>query len=419
MSITPPVRTGGQDNFERGVHRASGVLGNVVGGGIYIFTLALMALDIVLNPIFLFAQAKSNGVIVGSPFVSLSWWTIILVTVATTGIQYALLQKGSDKSSIGYKIGWLMAIADTLMDGGGFAAWLNGGDVFKLSGDSHNLFLGIFPPPGKPAAAWVGEIAIMAVCAFHEPFLGQVLGRLHFSPAPDASPGSINISRWTESAGKFHNRVKLVAISSAPYIMMGLDVILFPQSQKGQNGVIQFTWLMLTFIVTLGGMVVWEYWNHLHENNFRLKTLDRRHKMIFLGAIAISAFDSVFDLQGFNQVLFNQSSFIPKGLPPGAIEQYFLTVGVVLLMTTAFEPLNSHLFAPLARLAASLPGAGGMGGGFDPFGGPAMYGPPTYGPPMGGPGGSPYPPMGPPMGGGFPPPPMGPGTGSGADDFII
>ncbi len=387
MGISPPVRTGGQDKFESGVAKAASILGQFVGLGIFAFTIGLVSIEVILNPIFLFAQAKANGVHVGSPFTSMSWWTIIVVTFATTGIQYALLQPGADKKSLGYKIGWAIAIMDTLMDGGGFVAWMNGGNVLKLSGDSHDLLLGVFPPVGKPSSWWVGYFAICAICLLHEPFLGQVLGRLNFEPGPEAGLGAVNISKWTERAGKFHNGIKLITISAAPYIMMGLDVMLFPQSVKGQNSVIQFTWLLLTGVVTLLGMVVWEYWNHIRtEGGYKLKDLDAKHKGIFLGAIGVTIFDSVFDLQGFNQVIFNQSSMIPQNLPPGAIEQFFLTAGLVLLMCTAFEPMNSHLFGPLSRLASMIPGydegpdenagagddmggdAGG-GGSEDPFGG--------------------------------------------------
>ncbi len=374
MGISPPVRTGGQDEFEKGIQKAASILGNVVGGGIFFFTLGLVSIEVILNPIFLFAQAKANGVDIGSPFVSMSWWTVIVVTFATTGIQYALLQPGGDRKGIGYKIGWAIAIMDTLMDGGGFLAWVNGGDIWKLSGDSTHLQFGILPPAGADSTQWIGWAFICAICLGHEPFLSQVLGRLTFDASPDAGIMAVNVSRWTERAGKLHNRIKLITISFAPYIMMGLDVMLFPQSANGQNGVIQLTWIILTIAVTLATMTVWEYYNHLRmEGSYKVRDLDRKHQIGFMVALGLTIFDSVYDLKGFNQVIYNQSALIPQHLPPGGLGQFFLTAGLVMLMCTAFEPMNSHLFGPLTRLASILPGyddggGGDMGGG-DPFAG--------------------------------------------------
>lgn len=357
MGVSPPVKSDGHDEFVQGLAKAMSVLGNIMGFGIWSFTIGLTAIELILNPIFLFAQAKANGVHIGAPLVSLSWWTIIVVTFATTGIQYALLQPGGDRKSLGYKIGWTIAIMDTLMDGAGFLAWANGGNVLKLSGDSSHLQFGILPPANAPMSQWVGWIFICAICLGHEPFLSQVLGRLSFVPGAEAGPMANNVLRWTSRAGKFHNRIKLISISFAPYIMMGLDVMLFPQSVKGQGSVIQLTWLILTVAVTLATITIWEYYNHLRsEGNYRVRELDRKHKIGFAVALGMTIFDSAFDLQGFNQVIYGKSVFFPTGLTTPALADYILTAGLVMLMCTAFEPMNSHLFGPLSRLAAMIPG---------------------------------------------------------------
>lgn len=363
MGITPPTRTGGQESFENGIEKAMSWLGNIMGAGILFFTVMLLVLELVLNPIFIFAQAKAEGVDVGSPLTSLSWWTIIVVTFATTGIQYALLQPGSG-GGIGTKIGWSIAIMDTLMDGGGFAAWVQGGDFWKLSGDSSGLFWGLFPPLDGGWENWVGYGAVCAVCLLHEPFLSMVLGRLNFEPGPEAGVGAMNVLKWTERAGKLHNRVKLVAISFAPYVMLFLDVLLFPQSVKGSAGLIQALWFILTFIVTLLAIVVWEYYNHLRREGggaYTIRTLDRKHQAVFLGAVTVVVVDSLFDLMGFNQVVYGEGTLFPTDIAQTA--PFFLTAGLVMLMVTCFEPLNSDLFMPLTRLAHSWADSGGGGGG--------------------------------------------------------
>jgi hypothetical protein len=119
--------------------------------------------------------------------------------------------------------------------------------------------------------------------------------------------------------------------------------------------------------VTLATITIWEYYNHLKtEGNYRIRELDRKHKIGFSVAIGMTLFDSAFDLQGFNQVIYGKSVFFPTGLTTAALADYILTAGLVMLMCTAFEPMNSHLFGPLSRLASLIPGydagPGDMGG---------------------------------------------------------
>ena len=369
--ITPSTKVGGQDQFEERLYKVISFLGHSLGFGIFAFTVALLAIEVILNPIFLFAQAESSGVDTGTPLTSFSWWIVIIITFSTTGIQYALLAPGARRGGIGRTFGWTIAGLDTLMDGGGFMAWLNGGDFWKFNGDTSDLWLGIFPSLDATWPYWVAYFVIGGVCLLHEPFLEMMLGRLTFQPAPDASIFAVNISAWTERAGKVLSNVKLIAIGLAPYVMLTLDMLLFPQSVKGQPGMIQVVFFIVTVVITLMAIMAWEYYNHLREEgNYKLKDLDVKHKAVFLGALIIVVIDSFFDLMGFNRIIFGVAS----PLPPTAqvAVPFLLTAGLVMLMTTTFEPLNAHLFAPLARMGAISDG--GMGDDIPPMGDPGMMG---------------------------------------------
>src|SRR3954464_5039145 len=100
MGVSPPTKTGGHDEYVSRVGASMAFLGHGIGFGIFAFTLALVGLEVVLNPIFLFAQAEQSGGDIGNPITSLSWWLIVLITFATTGIQYALLQPGGARDGI-------------------------------------------------------------------------------------------------------------------------------------------------------------------------------------------------------------------------------------------------------------------------------------------------------------------------------
>lgn len=417
--ITPPTRTGGEEEFISGLQKAETLLGHVIGFGIFFFTFSLLVLELALNPIFIFAQAKNNGVEIGAPFVSISWWIVILITFATTGLQYALLKPGHNKRRLGYMVGWIMAILDTLMDGAGFSAYVAGGNPTNFSGDASHLTLGIFPESGSGLAIWMAYGFICFVCLLHEPFLNVVLGRLHFEPTLAASNGPMIILKWTERAGKMHNRVALVAIVFAPYIMLALDMLLFPKSVQGMSSIIQAIFFVMTVAITLVGIVGWEYWNHLTtEGGYKLKTLDQKHKMIFAAIILVTAVDSIGDQAGMNQILFGRSWPQESGL--GNIASFLLTSALVMMMCTFFEPLNSHVImdlvskvgirAPRSSMAGGLNGLDPLGGmsGMDAFGG--GMGPMGPGGPMGMPPMGPSGPVGmPPMGGGAAAGGFGPG----------
>lgn len=410
MGVTPPTVTGGRDGLESGLLKTMGLLGTTIGFIIFALTVIVLSIEVVLNPIYLFAQAKESGVDMGNPISSISWWIAVVITFATTGIQYALLAPGRPRQGLGYKVGWTIAIADTAMDGGGFAAWLNSGSIMTLSGDSTILTLGVFPPLGwSNWPQWAGWLLVCVVCLFHEPFLEKVLSRMHFKPSPTAGITAINIAMWTERAGKLHNKVKLFAISLAPFVMLALDVLLFPQGMQDSTPQMRVFSIFMTFLITAVTVAVWEYYNHLNKEGYPLKDLDRFHQLMFLGALTLTIGDSAVDLMGFNQTIFGSSFPLEadRTLP------VFLTAGLVMLMCTAAEPMISDLFSPLATVGLierdSGTGYQGAGDGNINFGGAGgdSYGSPDpgYGPsPHGGGYGTPDP------GYGQPPP----GAGGGA-----
>lgn len=358
--VTPRTRLGGQDDFEKRIVRGLGRLGWVVGFLIFFFTASLIAVDTLLNPIFLFAQAKASGIAIGTPIGAgwLAWWTVALVTLCTTGIQYAFFQEGTRGWGIGRIVGIIIMVMDTVMDGGGFLAWQGGGSkLTNLSGDASHLRWGMFPAPGSKGGEWFVWGVICFICAFHELFLGKVLGMVTFTPAIETDPMNLNIAKWIHRAGSLLLKVKLVVLNFTPYIMLGLDVILFPQSQRGQDGGTQFVWVFVTGAVTLATLALWRYYTHLRvEGNYKLSEMDRFHQFMFLGAVALSGIDSAYDLRGFNEAVYHQAGFVPQGLPSGGIQQWALTAGIVMLMCTAFAPMYSHLFGPVGVVAARIPG---------------------------------------------------------------
>ncbi len=377
MGITPNTRIGGQDDFESKIVKVMSGLGNILGLLIFAFTVLLIAVDVVLNPIFLFSQAKNSGIDIGTPFGpgALAWWTVIVITICTTGLQYALLQPGKKTWGIGHIVGLIIMAMDTVMDGGGFLAWKEGGgSLLNLSGDSSHLQWGMFPVHGAAFGEWFAYGAVCVICAFHETFLSKVLGLLTFDFDPVKTDiMSVNIGRWVNRAGILLSRIKLIVLSLTPYIMLGLDVMLFPQSVRGQDGTTQFIWIILTFFVTTGTLALWRYYDHLRTaGGHKIKDLDRPHQLMFAGAIVASAVDSYFDLRGFNEAVYHQAASIPQNLPPGGFQQWLLTAGIVMLICTAFAPMYSHLFGPIARVAAAIPGYNSMpdiGSGEPDFGG--------------------------------------------------
>ncbi len=355
----PPLKTGWEDEYQGRIAKFQKGLGWFVGFIIFSLTATLLAIELLMNPIFLFAQAEANHVQLGGVF-SLATLALVLVTFATTGVQYALFQEGQDKKSIGYKLGWVIAALDTFMDGGGFTAWLNGfvkADGFWeglfQTGDSTGMLWSTFPPLDKEHAYWwMAEIFICSLCLLHERFLGRMLGRVRFEPGMGAGDGVINIYKWVYRAGKLYNMVKLIALAFAPYVMMGLDILLFSLSARGEAGPLQWLWLIFSMFITAAGMMIWESYNHLRKEGYKLKDLDRTFKFTFYGALAVTLFDSVLDLIGFNKIIFGSAwpSDVGMTLP------FILTAGLVMLLCTTFEALNSDLFLPLASFAHSVVG---------------------------------------------------------------
>lgn len=358
--IEPETQTGGQQKLQERLNKMTADLGSWLGKGIILFVVIVLAIEFILNPLFIIAQAQAEGVDVSPQLDSLQWWVrvnlLLLLTFATSGVQWALLaQGGGEGRQIGRVVGWIIAIGDTAMDGAGFLAWINGGSLTDFTFDQASLLGGLFPPPGADAMQWVGVIAIWVICLGNEPFFTKILGRLTFDVDDDTEPFAKNISIYSEKAGELYNGVKFRAIHGAPICMFAMDLILFPLSAADQNSVYVVVWIVLSVMITLGGIAVWEYFNHLRKvGGYKISDLSAPLKRIAFFAFAITIVDSVFDLRGFNEALFGEVTFLP---PMDGLSGP-LTAVVVLLMCTACEPMVSDIFAPLAKLNI-LPNNGG------------------------------------------------------------
>ncbi len=353
-------------------------IAKVMGFSAFSLTALLIAIDTVLNPIFMFAQASASGIHVGTPLLSWSWWIIAVITLATSGVQYALFDKAQQKG-MGKTVGWVIVIIDTLMDGGGFAAWVNKGDLLNLSGDASNLQFGVLPAHGSGFTIWFLYLMICAICMLHEPFLQIILGRFSFEPVPGMQVALFIILQWIERAGKMLNVVRMISIPSSPIIILALDVMLFSQSAAGHgkhNTVVVVVMFIMSFVTAIVGFMCWDWWNHIRQRH-SFSSLSMKHKGICLGAITATVVDSFFDLKGFNEVLYGQSKLIPTGLPAGGIQQWFLTGSLVMVMVTMLMPLFSDVFLALAKREIS--GVPGDGVGFDldgpggPGSGPGLF----------------------------------------------
>ena len=371
--ITPRTQIGGQEQTQRQIMKSMSGLGTIIGLIIFGGTALLIAVDTLLNPIFLFAQARASGIDIGTPFGNgwLAWWTVGLITLCTTGIQYAFFDPGSKGWGIGRIVGIIIMAMDTAMDGGGFLAWqASGSHLTNLTGDATHLRWGMFPAVGSSGGEWFVWGVICATCAFHELFLGKVLGMVTFKPSVQADAMNVKIALWVYRAGQLLNSIRLVALSFTPYIMLGLDVVLFPQSQRAKDGGTQFGWIIVTAFVTILTLMLWRYYNDLHvEGGYKILQLDRTHQFMFFAAVAMSTIDSAYDLKGFNEAVYHQSGWVPQNLPAGGIQQWMLTAGIVMLICTAFAPMYSQLFGPVAMAAALIPGYSTFSPGGDPFGG--------------------------------------------------
>lgn len=408
--VTPNTKTGWHDEYENNLEKYTRLLGKLIGRGIVALTVLILGLELALNPIFLFTNSGQNGV--DLPIFSFGFWVVLLVSPATTGIQYALFEGRARGGGgrLGRNLAWAIAVMDTAMDGGGILSWLESVRAGHIMGtDTTGLAFGLIPDFNTPWWEWTAWGIIMALCFFHERFLEMFLGRETFEPGPDANAMSVEIAIQVEKAGKIFKKVKLYAIAGSPYIMAALDMLLFAQSVRGENGAVSVLYYFFSAVITAATMTVWEYYTHLRERGYKVVAtkqehkamqLDRLHRVVFMVAIGATFGDSVGDLAGFNQLIFGTHA----GLVPDdwrLVVPFLLTAGLVLTMTTAFEPMNSDLFGPIVSLAHRLPGGGDggfAGGGPGPgdFGGPAPggFGDPGFGggPFGGGPGDGPQPP---------------------------
>jgi hypothetical protein len=393
--IEPPTHVGGDEMFYKNLSEWMGRLGSTIGAGIYMLVLSFLIVELVLNPVFMLAQAEKQGVNT-TPIISTAWWLAWVGTLCTTGLQYALFNRPKDRPGrkAGIIVAWVIVVIDTAMDAGGFAALMQG-DIMRLKGDPSQLTGGILPagipwPGHGDVVLWLFTVIFAAICAAHEPFLRRGLGRLAFTPDLDAGLFETNILAWTEHAGKLFNGVSQVAIIATPFLVMTFDVVLFTQSVADRGGGYVAVSFVGSGFVTGLGIFLWEYYSHLQRHpsgKYAFNKLNRTNQWMFIAAIGIVIVDSGFDLVGFNQALYGQATILPPNA--GLLLPYLLTTGLILCVCTMFEPLNSDLFGPLARLArqqAKSHGGGDLGG----FGDIGMGGSGGFGgsmPPMGGSGG--------------------------------
>jgi hypothetical protein len=363
--IDPPTRTGGQDELEQKLATNTGKLGVWLGRGIYLLMAILVFMEFVLNPIFMVAQAQAEGVDISFDYTSFLWWVriimLLLVTFATSGVQWALLSPDRPKGGWGVKAGWTIAVADTAMDGGGFLnVWYSPSILDPFSFDQSNLGFGLFPPAGASLTDWTAYLLVCAVCLFNEPFLAIVLGRLTFDVNSNTLPLVAGVSIMTKKAGEHYNKIKGIAISFAPLNMIAMDLVLFPLSMAGETSTRVVIWSVFSVLVTIFGIALWEYFNHIRVvGGHAFKDLSTKLRLLGIGAIAVTVIDGYFDLVGFNEALFGQAT----ALPPMEGLAALLTAALVMIMCTASEPMIGDIFAPLGAMGMlQSPGGGGPSG---------------------------------------------------------
>ncbi|HEU5187008.1 MAG TPA: hypothetical protein VFT87_00740 [Candidatus Saccharimonadales bacterium] len=324
-----------------------GFIGNMFGGGVYSLVWAAIGLELVLSPIFIISLAHQFGIEISAPWNGFSFWIVAALSVAMTGTQYALNREGVDRKSIGARLALGFAVVDTANDGGGLLALIEGGIA---NPDSSNLVLGMFPrwdPSNWQASLmkWTAYVVVCAACFYHERYLRMMLSRTSWELPEEANSYEVNFYKWMWRAGDHFNKFVDFCTMATPFICLLFDFVLMPVSQTGDEGVLgpYMSWPIAFFIMMLT-MVTWQKYKDLKRAGYRLSQLPVRYPVIIIAGLVLTTADSLFDLMGFNKLVFGQYTPIPKGLNL----PMFMTLAMIMLLCTTFEIMNSDMHMKFA-----------------------------------------------------------------------
>lgn len=342
----------GGDKLTLGTYRVGGVLlGLFIGGLLFGLTVVLMAGDLGLTPFFWFAQAESRSVSVNSIGEITAW----IWSVGLTGMQYALLQQGVPGRRKGIlAFAGLIMLIDTFTDIGAFnAIFLND----PTAGSQ------IFLPAGQPTEHYWFSYAAGAACMIHEPVLAILLDLRQ--RALQRETGESIQAALIYAAGLLLNIVKSASVLTGLASMFLLDALMLPQNGAGKTATIQVGYWIWSGIGTALLVGLWLWYEEKGKEGFR--ALSKFQKIIFTCVAVYSLVDTIFDLKGFNNMLYGESVLIISD-PTRAWLLTFVMVGII---CTGSERFGTGIFRPLAKMAMQRSGKGGgdfpsdpgMGGG--------------------------------------------------------
>ena len=361
-------RTGGEGITNAGFALLKYGLPFMTGSIIVIVTVGLMAMDLVLGPLFQNDLANSSNTALGIWGGTTPW----VFSFATTGLLYAMLQPGVNKSTKIYKfIGPLalaIGICDSLTDWGGFNAWL-----FRSNPAAG---ADIFPPAGASAAEWALGIFVGFMCFAHEALLGVVLAIFQEKANKKNAPmGGIGLgaSKPAEAdggdkleasliyfAGIVYNLVKTFCILIGAFSLIILDVILAPQAWD--DNTTKFAILIASGMFAGVQILIWVWYARVGRAG-GVKKLEPTQKYIMLGAVILTIVDTALDITGFNNAIYGENSLIIS--QPSL--SWLVLVFMVSCMVTLNEPFIRDIFRNLKASSKNALGGGinfGGGGGF-------------------------------------------------------
>ena len=271
--------------------------GLIVGLALAVGPVACIALDLLLGPQFIDSWTTTNG----TPLNGLASPVPLAVSVAMTGLQYALFDRiklalagqGATRKAIAFMVlAGVIALADTAIDWGGVTSW------FYSDAEAANIW------PSEPRGEWgITSILVCGLCLFHEPVMQSLLARFKGKLADDSFRGAALIKGGLRAGSWSLNIVKAGALMTGAAAMFILDLILTPQ--MGTGGIMTFTMWAWSIACTAILYMVWQHYETVGVK--RLKPIDRVYVGIGWGLAVI---DTLADVVGFTTAIYGNGTEI-------------------------------------------------------------------------------------------------------------
>jgi hypothetical protein len=260
-----------------------------------------ITLDVFLGPLFFDSWTNANG----NPMTGIASPVPLIVSVAMTGLQYALFDRlavALDQKGVGGKtsamivVVAILVVADTIVDVGGYTAW-------RFSdAEAANIV-----PPNWDWQWLVGAIGVALLCAAHEAMMQSLLARFKGSQADKSYRGAALIKGGVRAGGLTLNLAKSVGLVSGAVSLFVIDLILLPQ--MGTSGSSTF-WMWVGSFGFTGIQVM--LWQRI-ETVGKRRSKKRSHKLdrVYIGlAWSVAVFDTFGDVIGFTTAVYGDGTAV-------------------------------------------------------------------------------------------------------------